>query len=832
MIRKIYFVNLIVILTFMISVFSLPGFSYEGSDHYRINKYISEHIIDGFSFDTYLKSFLGFEEGRKEVIGRIGWINFSGYEFHIGIPEDLPVFKCLANGGKYEDSPRMRSASHFHDPLKPWLEAGFKGTAFSSILWAQFENQPYGKYSWNDVRSYFYQALISTDPSVRSRNFVKTFEGLGRLMHMVQDSSVPSHTRNDFHMVYNYESYVQNVGDKYSDSIDDTYAGWLSDESRYTYHDSVLDRTPIPSDLLPIARLVDTDRYEWDYTTTPSSPPDPDATMDQAIGLAEYSNANFFSKDTMFKTTDFPFPNLDSIEKADDVPIPDPRDPSRMVYRQFYTKARHGDTGYRLCTVPVYDEWTTMASRLDNYVYEDYAKRLIPRAVSYSAGLLKYFFRGTMDIHYSVSESTDYFRVRVCARNSSDNDAGTEAMGSGTVRLVIKYKSAVDKEYQYMVSEPREVLSISHDYHTCFDFDLERYVPIYSCGSTVFLVFQGRLGDETEAVCIGAAKHLDTIEVSLPDEGVYSFIPSPPEDPATQGFDQIKLLVRNNSASGEQLINGRIDLVAEYRISEVDPFKNYDPYPPTASEMHFSHKCLGVADNYSIPSDNPVELSFDLDREIPLWATDVYLYLVYRGDILHEDGSVESNAIRVGFKDICEPTPFTICNGLDFVCIDDILYQTTDPQELAEAKEQAHKYFKGEIEPRPLDRIYIRFSPLVNKLDASKEVGGCLYLMPPLAAGKYKRTYLLSDYDFYSSIYEELGLYPIYTNPFMGISNQLRYDPEHGCMVKEYSIFRSVRGIEMWGGKIYDYWFGCLCNLDDCLGCSDTDIDVNFESVD
>ncbi len=40
---------------------------------------------------------------------------------------------------------------------------------------------------------------------------------------------------------------------------------------------------------------------------------------------------------------------------------------------------------------------------LDDKVYEDYAARLIPRAVGYSAGLLNYFFRSSFDFNVGVS---------------------------------------------------------------------------------------------------------------------------------------------------------------------------------------------------------------------------------------------------------------------------------------------------------------------------------------------------------------------------------------------------------------------------------------------
>ena len=55
-------------------------------------------------------------------------------------------------------------------------------------------------YSWHDVRSYYYQALTAADKTTRENNFAKTFRGLGQVMHLVQDMSVPAHTRDGQHI--------------------------------------------------------------------------------------------------------------------------------------------------------------------------------------------------------------------------------------------------------------------------------------------------------------------------------------------------------------------------------------------------------------------------------------------------------------------------------------------------------------------------------------------------------------------------------------------------------------------------------------------------------
>jgi hypothetical protein len=148
-----------------------------------------------------------------------------------------------------------------------------------------------------------------------------------------------------------------------------------------------------------IARLIDTDRY---------SGANPDVTTEALIGLAEYTNANFFSEDRVFTENDvdpqarFPFPRRSSVVEQDfDVTVD-----GATVKRRYLVKSADGVTGYRLATVGFLREyhqrfsldWTRFKEgpALDEAVYRDYAERLVPRAVSYSTALIDYFFRGRL----------------------------------------------------------------------------------------------------------------------------------------------------------------------------------------------------------------------------------------------------------------------------------------------------------------------------------------------------------------------------------------------------------------------------------------------------
>ena len=129
-----------------------------------------------------------------------------------------------------------------------------------------------------------------------------TFRALGQVMHLVQDASVPAHTRGDSHVYYDvhgkevgkyhYEVWVNSL--KYDD-----LSNLLCDPSAVPlgFDTSILNITSEPSAPIPIANIFDTNKYDGS---------NPGVAIGTSIGLTEYTNANFFSEHTIFK--DYPHP--------------------------------------------------------------------------------------------------------------------------------------------------------------------------------------------------------------------------------------------------------------------------------------------------------------------------------------------------------------------------------------------------------------------------------------------------------------------------------------------------------------------------------------------
>ncbi len=304
----------------------------------------------------------------------------------------------LTQGARREDN-IPRPLNHFHNPLAAdWSQAGFLGNVGqSSILWGQSASQSFPSWSWQDVRQAYFEALTSASKPNRDTRLATTFEGLGHQVHLIQDAASPGHTRNDPHVFYNYESLVDEIRIQEAN----LFSAWLAGSPDTPGAPDVgwrfLDGNPLAP--IAVARLIDTDRYTGG---------NPISTSEPLIGLAEYTNANFFSEDRIFSENDvnvqkhFPFPNRASVTVQDfDVVIG-----NATVKRRYFVKTGDGATGYRLAAVGFLRDyhqrfnldWTRFreSPSLDESVYRDYAARLVPRAVAYSTALIDYFFRGQM----------------------------------------------------------------------------------------------------------------------------------------------------------------------------------------------------------------------------------------------------------------------------------------------------------------------------------------------------------------------------------------------------------------------------------------------------
>lgn len=353
--------------------------AYEAASH----REMAERAIQLSTVDQVLQNRLQLPRGIREVF------------------DSSEVISLVGNGAQFEDSPVLRSLNHFHNPLRPWAQAGLQletplfGVQLgeSSLLWQQNPAQDAraggGDWSWQVARDAYFHALTASAKSARDRAFADTFRALGHLTHLVQDATVPAHTRNDPHLLHEgYEAWV--------DAMRRGEPGPRGENGRGLF-DGLLGLPPVrPSTTIftptndagapvPIARLIDTDRFDG---------LDPAALIGADQGAAEYSNGNFVSEDTIFR--DFALPRPEALG-------PGFLDAERRGQRLFFSKQGDGESvPHFVAEGGWFQKLMSRAPELTNVVlsdrvYQDYAGLLIPRAVGYSAALLDYFFRGRLD---------------------------------------------------------------------------------------------------------------------------------------------------------------------------------------------------------------------------------------------------------------------------------------------------------------------------------------------------------------------------------------------------------------------------------------------------
>jgi len=482
--------NILLLSILFILLYSKTVSGLSEDTHELINRRVAETTLpDGFSLGDYLINQLGLAEGILE-------------EF-----DNKNVRRWLELGGRYEDSPlgfipligpligyTVRSINHFHDPI---ADVGYHYGFFSgmsSIDWALLDaqTQELGYYSWHDVRDYYYKALTSADQNTRNTNFAETFRGIGQLMHHVQDATSPPHTRNDQHPEYNYETWGK---DNISTSVISGYTPKFFTGTKNS-----------------MASFIDTDQY--------NIASDPDITDSTTIGIAEYTNANFFSNQTNSNInaeegTDYLYPlisdNTVNIIGKDFVNerVPLQGTNQRLYYKKNCCGEKNDGNGYILTGVdyfeyyrkalnPLGESIKMFAPLLDHNVYSDYADLLLQRAIGYSAGLLEYFFRGSMEVAMSENQPSDnpITGIHLNVKNSTpDEDTGT-----GEIVAV-----ALSDGQVLGVSEAQTIPLTRFEQELVFDFS-ENTIPADTPDLFVTVAYKGPLGLEQKSVIAGGTE--------------------------------------------------------------------------------------------------------------------------------------------------------------------------------------------------------------------------------------------------------------------------------------------------------------------------------------
>ena len=197
-----------------------------GFDNEETHPAITRKAVGASQLDVTLRMLLGLSDGTKASLAYGQQPTYSGQI-----------------GSFDEDRPLCRASNHFHNPTKPFPQAGVTdlmaiglwcaGTSEftrgnSSATWGTGFTAPDtpgsaalgNLYDWKATREAHLQALTLEGAAAREGPLARTFVTLGYLMHLVQDLAVPAHARDDFqsHIDPNvpsgnaFEYYVQTHG--------------------------------------------------------------------------------------------------------------------------------------------------------------------------------------------------------------------------------------------------------------------------------------------------------------------------------------------------------------------------------------------------------------------------------------------------------------------------------------------------------------------------------------------------------------------------------------------------------------------------------------------
>lgn len=760
-------------------------------------------------FIDYLQNELGFPEGLNKKI--------SPYWF----PEYKTIQQWLQQGSTDEDSPTCRASNHFHDPLKTWDSSYVTDSPvliqkwcrdippvwpqYSNITWATGYKSSDEKLltpmdrqdmSWDNARSYFFSALTATVPVDRDDYFVKTFRSVGQVLHLLEDMAVPAHVRNDFqsHLVFN--------GIK-GNSVLAPISWWGNAFEYYVKLNPGLISSAMPS--VPAFSSPQVTDF-WDTDSNGNVP-----------GLAEFSNANYFSNETIPGNNPtlvhtFPLPQPTGKYDCKDTSPGSGGAKTRYVSREPCPSAPGGKVDHFVAFSFLTPEaeikaLTANPSKrkyvIDNNVYYTYANGsngsdgLLAKAIGYSAALLDYFFRGKIKLEIAGTDNSNSL-IHLKATNVTANN---EQMPAGDVSLVLRYRMIQTNDqpssimegggYEYKVFPYAGQSAIPTGAGTEFTFNIStNSLPDWANDVTAQLVYKGQLGNEAGAVAVGSLPIKVTpkaILISLPDSGAYA------ASDGTEPFKQITLKANTELTNGLNVAGGVFQLVLIHRFSADDPYQGSEVATlPTNQNSYYVIRATELNGINSLATGVAKELTFDISATpIPLTASDVHIYLVYKAN----QNDPDTSALAVGYLDISEPTPIDVYNNTDKVCLNGTWHAAGSTEAIVFAN-------LTDVYPHRISNIYYQSG-------TASTAGSGNFLLSSTAAlepGSGKRLgYILTDYYFSHSMSESvtnLSNYDTWVLDYSDLTTAAEgFVNQHNMgNMQGYSGMYNMRGYKMHGG--------------------------------
>ncbi|MDA8100352.1 MAG: hypothetical protein M0042_12090 [Nitrospiraceae bacterium] len=672
---------------------------------------------------------------------------------------DKSIRDWLWTGSVNEDAIVCRRSTHFHNPLMAWGKSGlgeitpfifcgsyqakYTGSQYSVLTWATGLESKTGSQivradqdmGWDHARSYYHRFLTMQTGTARNINAVFSFQALGQVLHLLQDMAVPAHVRNDF-----FNSHLWNGN---------TYENYASKQEILNNIITITPKGP---------QVSYSEVYPTDFWDTSSETIDVPSQIDNIAaqsraGLAEYTNANFLSDGTSFSSQSFSYPQKSStVEKV--YSVEDPFHPGSTVKRPYFYKDSKSEweNNYLLAAKSVTLFYKPESGAIspdviipifDDRVNEDYANRLLPRAVGYSAALIDYFFRG--DINLTIDDSDP---SRFLIKNNIN-----EGM-SGQFSLYYDDESGNRLGLGKWPGDTGGTMNVpakGTSSPITFDEPLTG-MPKPKDPGTYILAFKGDMGNEKKSetsigAVVGRVMKFPQIQISPPGRCMYGIADGAAKTPE---FAKLKAKVSSPNLAASNLQSATLWAVARYR-ERVDYAKDLTKDPPEPASLG---QTISYASSVPIPLEaaqleglikGQKEMTFEFkSKPIPAGITDLYLRVVIKG--YDKEGK---EIIAMGTRDLSEPTHNIFTNDTDL-----FLYGSLDAAFKLMTKDQVEA-MKTTDEPayNAIIESQIAYWPYAVKY----ELAFCpqeIYPMPPtkydvvyesLGAGEFGRALTIAD---------------------------------------------------------------------------------------
>lgn len=239
--------------------------------------------------------------------------------------------ELVITGAMDEDEPATRAVNHFYDPVR---KIGVEGGR-TAKTWA-LDDLEANNFSWNKAIAAYARGDMDT-----------AFIALGHNIHLIEDMGVPDHTRNDQHLPF----LDENMGGH------SPYEDWAKEQkNRQTmrgFAQGLFNTGVAP-------RLLSQLGEYFDF-------------------LANYSNKNFFSRDTIFRQDIYAKPQVVSYDQGYGYWIDEVSHESTPV-----VKRKKNDDGIIKLTISDGDDTSVLASYFDRL-----SRQIIPSG----AGVIELFFK-------------------------------------------------------------------------------------------------------------------------------------------------------------------------------------------------------------------------------------------------------------------------------------------------------------------------------------------------------------------------------------------------------------------------------------------------------